>query len=249
MDGNQDFFLIKLNILEMYEVKIYKGVSYEGTINKQQLSGGHYSIVHLLNKEYNVNMALQFINNVHFCSSEFLLDYGFSIGIKDCLDYNQEDINKIVYKCFLEADNIEQNIKNEYIRECKINGILGKAKDIGMKIVKNNIDTNNFVSTITSGSKGSLFNISQITSLLGQQNVAGERIQPKLYGNRTLVHYPFEIEDETTKYESKGFIRHSFIRGLDPTEFFLHSITGKFCLKVVSKILLVISFQIWQHIL
>ena len=209
------------------EVKIYKGVLYEGTINKQQLNGGHYSIVHLLCKEYDVHTSLRFINDVHFCSTQFLLSYGFSIGIHDCLDYNQTEIDKVVHKGFLEADEIEKNIKNEYIRECKINGALGKTKDIGMNIVKEKIDCNNFISTITSGSKGSIFNISQITSLLGQQNVGGERIQPQLYGDRTLIHYDFEDLDEVSKYESKGFIKHSFIRGLEPEEFFFHSITGR----------------------
>ena len=209
------------------EVKIYKGVLYEGTINKQQLNGGHYSIVHLLCKEYDVHTSLRFINNVHFIATQFLNEFGFSIGIYDCLDYNQNEIDKVVHKGFLEADEIEKNVKNEYIRECKINGALGKTKDIGMNIVREKIGCNNFISTITSGSKGSIFNISQITSLLGQQNVGGERIQPQLYGDRTLIHYPFEDLDEISKYESKGFIKHSFIRGLEPEEFFMHSITGR----------------------
>ena len=224
-----DFNLFQKNNANPKEpvVKIYKGVLYEGTINKKQLNGGHYSIVHLLYKEYNVQTALKFINNVHFIATQFLLSYGFSIGIHDCLDYTQKEIDNVVHKGFLEADEIEKNIRNPYIKEVKINGVLGKTKDIGMNLVKDKIDNNNFISTITSGSKGSIFNISQITSLLGQQNIDGERIQPQLYGNRTLIHYKFEDLDENDKYESKGFIKHSFIRGLDPKEFFFHSISGR----------------------
>lgn len=224
-----DFNYTKTNKANPEEptVKIHKGVLYEGTINKSQLNGSQYSIVHLLYKEYDVNTALRFINNIQFCATQFLLVYGFSIGIYDCLDYNQDEIDKVVHKAFLEGDEIEKNISNEYIREVKINGALGKAKDIGMNIVKERINSNNFISTITSGSKGSIFNIAQITSLLGQQNIGGERIQPQLYGDRTLMHYPFENLTDIEKYESKGFIKNSFIRGLDPEEFFFHSQSGR----------------------
>ena len=47
---------------------------------------------------------------------------------------------------------------------------------------------------------------------------------PQIYGERTLPHYDFELSDDD-KYESKGFIKHSFIRGLEPEEMFFHAIT------------------------
>ena len=46
---------------------------------------------------------------------------------------------------------------------------------------------------------------------------------------RSLPHYPINNEnlDDDLKYESKGFIRNCFAKGLSPKEFFLHSITGR----------------------
>ncbi|NDB90946.1 MAG: hypothetical protein EB166_09110, partial [Thaumarchaeota archaeon] len=41
---------------------------------------------------------------------------------------------------------------------------------------------------IRSGSKGNWFNISQVTGLVGQQNVMGKRLE-KHWGGRTLPHY------------------------------------------------------------
>jgi DNA-directed RNA polymerase beta' subunit len=109
-----------------------------------------------------------------------------------------------------------------------------------MKIAKDYMGTNNFIDTITSGSKGSLFNIAQITSLLGQQCIDSSRFKQKMYGGRTMPYYqmattdPKEYETEYSqdasmvdKYESRGFISNSFINGLNPCEFFLHACTGR----------------------
>ena len=87
----------------------------------------------------------------------------------------------------------------------------------------------NFVSTVTSGSKGDYFNIAQITGILGQQNHAGQRITPTLTNKtRTLPFYPINEElPKDMEYESRGFIKNSFIHGLNPREFWFHSITGR----------------------
>jgi DNA-directed RNA polymerase II subunit RPB1 len=90
--------------------------------------------------------------------------------------------------------------------------------------------TNNFLATVTSGAKGDYFNIAQITGLLGQQNLNGERIQPMLNNfSRTLPHYPVEKVhyNEDMSFESRGFIRSSFIHGLKPREYFFHAMTGR----------------------
>ena len=63
---------------------------------------------------------------------------------------------------------------------------------------------------------------------MGQQNFSGERIQATLNNNtRTLQHYSFDIKDKETEYESHGFIKNSFIYGLNPREFWFHAITGR----------------------
>ena len=65
----------------------------------------------------------------------------------------------------------EKTTSNPLIKEAKINEALSKARDIGMKLAKDALaDDNNFISTVTSGSKGDYFNIAQIAGLLGQQN-------------------------------------------------------------------------------
>ena len=87
---------------------------------------------------------------------------------------------------------------------------------------------NGFVCTVTSGSRGDFFNIAQITGILGQTNVSGQRIQPMLNkGKRTLPHYQFEETDIERKFESRGFIKNSFIKGLNLREFWFHAMSGR----------------------
>ena len=129
----------------------------------------------------------------------------------------------------VEAEGIENTITNPFIREAKVNMALGRAKDIGMRIAKESMSSeNNFIDTVTSGSKGDFFNIARITGLLGQQNLLGKRIGPQLNkGRHTLPHYPFEMDSKSMEYESRGFISHSFMHGLTPHEFWFHAMSGR----------------------
>ena len=212
-----------------HTVHIYDGVLYEGVINKKNLGSSHTSITRLLYKEYNENVAEQFVNNVQFLAYEWLLYHGFSVGISDCIATKTEQINEVITRCFIEAKGVEETTNNKRIREIKINAALSKARDNGMKLAKDALDqNNNFVSTVTSGSKGDYFNIAQITGLLGQQNFQGKRIMPTLNNyTRTLPHYPVGDITKEMDFESKGFIKNSFIHGLNPREFWFHAITGR----------------------
>ena len=212
-------------------VKIYKGVLYEGAINKSDVGGSCNSIIQLLYKEYGKEFTATFVDNIQFLTNAWLTFAGFTVGIKDCLATKTAEISLVIDRCFLEAKGIEETTYHEGIKEARVNGALSKARDIGLRIAKNALDPkNNFLATVNSGSKGDFFNIAQITGLLGQQNITGKRI-PKHFnhGRRTLPHYP-KSEKEMTKemdYESRGFIRHSFIHGLNPQEFYFHAMTGR----------------------
>jgi DNA-directed RNA polymerase beta' subunit len=208
---------------------IHKGVIVDGFVTKKQLKGTHHSFISILNKNYSSDVALHFINNVQFLGNAYMLYHGFSIGISDCLIPRTQAVKEKVLHCFTEATYFEETVKNDFIREAKINMTLSKAKDIGMKLAKESLDKhNNFISTVSSGSKGDFFNIAQIMGLLGQQNVAGKRIPAQLNkGRRTLHSYPMEMTDKEQEFESRGFIRSSFLKGLTPQEFWFHAMSGR----------------------
>lgn len=226
-----DFNYVKKNDADPSEpiVKIFRGVMYEGALNKSMLGASHNSIIQCLHKEYGMDVSMDFVNNIQFITNAFLLFHGFSLGIGDCIPKKTSLIQDTVAKSLVEAKTISETAHHPRIKEAKINSTLGKAKDVGMRIAKEAMNSDNaFISTVTSGSRGDFFNIAQIGGILGQQNVMAQRIQPVLNKNRrTLPHYKFGELNVEKEFESRGFIRHSFMKGLNPQEFFFHAMSGR----------------------
>lgn len=178
---------------------------------------------------YDADTTVQMINNLTFISNQWLYHRSFSIGLEDCLTTTKTMIPETIQRCFTESKQLEEQISHPGIRESRVQGCLNKARDVGMKMSKDGLDKkNNFLSTLNSGSKGDFFNIAQIAGCLGQQNFRGTRIENYLnHGKRSLFHNDWVITNDKDKYESRGFIRHSFLRGLNPREAFFHSMPGR----------------------
>jgi DNA-directed RNA polymerase beta' subunit len=213
-------------------VIIENGVLIEGAMDKSILGNDHGSLIQILNKEYGVQVVSNFIDNVQFLGNAWLLVHGFSVGLEDCMITSEKSVSIIddtITQCYTKAEGIEETTRNEGIREIRITAALSQARDIGMKISKEAMRMeNNFLTTVSSGAKGDFFNIAQITSLLGQQNLEGKRVAHTIsHKKRTLPHYPFGKLPKEREYESRGFIRNSFIHGLTPEEFFFHAMSGR----------------------
>jgi DNA-directed RNA polymerase beta' subunit len=213
-------------------VKIWRGVLYEGALDKNILGSVHNSLIQIIHKESGPEEASHFIDCIQFCTNEWNLIKLFTIGLGDCLvtsDEKQQEINDVIHKSYIEAEEIKSTTTHSGIREMRVNATLNKAKDVGLRIAKDALHkNNNFLSTVKSGSKGDFFNITQITGLLGQQNLRGGRVPLYLnHGRRSLPHYPFENVSPEMEYESRGFISSSFINGLNPREFYFHAMSGR----------------------
>ncbi|MFX0005261.1 MAG: DNA-directed RNA polymerase subunit A' [Promethearchaeota archaeon] len=73
-----------------------------------------------------------------------------------------------------------------------------------------------------SGARGNILNLGQMSAVVGQQAIRGERIN-RGYSMRTLPH--FKINDLSPK--SRGFVSSSYRNGLKPVEFFFHAMGGR----------------------
>lgn len=217
---------------EEFTVIIREGVFLEGALDKSTLGSAHGSIIQILNKEYGPDITSNFIDNIQFLGNAWLLIYGFSIGLEDCMITSEKSILAIkdtLTQCYTKAQGIEETTQNPGIREIRVTASLSQAKDIGMKIAKDAMKPdNNFLVSVKSAAKGDFFNIAQLTGLLGQQNLEGKRVAYQMnHGKRSLPHYPFEGLDCERSYESRGFVRNSFIHGLNPFEFWFHAMSGR----------------------
>jgi DNA-directed RNA polymerase beta' subunit len=209
-------------------ILIEDGIIYKGVLDKRVISKGNYSITQLIYLEYGADVTINFLSNVQFITDSWLVNRGFSIGIKECYA-DRTKVIETVEECFDQADKSVAFSTSELLREGKINAALNKARDIGIKMSRNNLKGDNSLNImISSGAKGDFVNIAQISGVLGQQNLNGRRIEPiQSEGLRTLSQYPFEITERKYKYESRGFIAGSFLNGLNPCEFFFHAMSGR----------------------
>ncbi|OAY83900.1 DNA-directed RNA polymerase I subunit 1 [Ananas comosus] len=72
------------------------------------------------------------------------------------------------------------------------------------------------------GAKGGLVNMTQISSLLGQQELEGKRV-PRMVSGKTLPCFP----PWDTSSRSGGFIGDRFLTGLHPQEYYFHCMAGR----------------------
>ncbi len=73
-----------------------------------------------------------------------------------------------------------------------------------------------------SGARAKMLNISEVAGMVGQQSVRGGRLNRGYYG-RTLPH--FKVNDIGAL--ARGFVQSSYKEGLNPLEYFMHSIGGR----------------------
>jgi hypothetical protein len=107
--------------------------------------------------------------------------------------------------------------------EIRVKSILDELRSIAGKVSNQNLSsTNKPLIMFLSGAKGALINIAQMIALVGQQNVGGQRIQNG-FVERTLPHFDHKCQSA----KSRGFVAHSFYDGLDPDEFFFHTMSGR----------------------
>lgn len=189
---------------------IQDGVFVDGVFEKNMVN----LCIKILYKDYGEKIVSAFIDNVQFMSNRWLLERGFTIHAEDCLKFEKESPD-IMKNSFIKAQTLGKIIKTPSIKEAKTISILTACTDQCMKKSKDALaPSNNFKVTEESGAKGSIFNICQITSLLGQQTIDGRRVSG-------LVH------PQDNDFKNRGFIERSFVEGLSPREFFHHAMAGR----------------------
>jgi DNA-directed RNA polymerase beta' subunit len=195
------------------KVTIKNGVFVSGILEKNMVS----SIIKIIYKDYGERVVSNFIDNIQFVTNKYLIEKGFTINAADCLkNQNTAEETRMLSKlAFMKAASLKEVTINPFIREQKILGVLNSCTDQSMKKSKDGLSPlNNFKVTEESGSKGSIFNICQITSLLGQQTIDGKRV----YG---LIH------PQDNEFKNRGYIERSFVEGLTPREFLHHAMAGR----------------------
>jgi DNA-directed RNA polymerase II subunit RPB1 len=217
-------------------ITLENGKLVKGLMNKGAFAASSEGIMQTIYNDFGPNRAGQFINDIQNIVTKFNLFTGFSVGPSDLItnaeteDYVKESLEMGRKKVSEIMSSVHAgNFLNETGRpdgEELENQIMNALKEVTSKINEQSLKSlpqdNRMIEMVNSGSKGSGLNITQMMALLGQQLVAGRRIQYTLQ-DRTLPHFA-KYDDGA---ESRGFVENSFISGIRPAEFFFHAMGGR----------------------
>ena len=227
-DENEDYETSN-NVLE-----IRNGEFMRGQLDKKCF--GNNGITHRIFNDFGNRPASDFIDNLQNIITEYMKSSAFSVGISDliadkkttdsiiqAITAQKQEVQSIIDKVHMGLFENNTSYTNMEEFESSVNNVLNEARKQAGSIGRKSLSKNNrFLMIVNSGSKGSLINISQMISCVGQQNVEGKRI-PYGFDSRTLPHY--------SKYDdspgSRGFVENSYITGLTAPELFFHAMGGR----------------------
>jgi len=224
VDSDEAFVIIKNGRLQ------------QGTVDENSIGAFKGRILDRVIRDHGMDAGRAFIDNATRLGIAAATMFGFTTSINDedipdeaqhkiaeGLDDAMKQIHKLV-KAFEEGEleslpgrSIEETLEMEIMR------VTGKARDMAGEIAGEHLGLeNSAVIMAKSGARGSMLNLSQMSGVVGQQAVRGERIH-RGYQYRTLPHF----KKGDLGASAKGFVASSYKKGLTPTEYFFHSMGGR----------------------
>jgi len=194
------------------------------------------SLLHRIIKDYGSARGREFLNHLCRLLNMFMTMRGFTYSydemelppaaqkrIGQIITDSEEAINRLIkqYKDRTLSRLPGQTLADSF--EIYVMNELAEARDKAGRTAENAFGPNNSGLIMTqTGARGSSLNIGQMTAVVGQQSVRGKRIM-RGYLERALPH--FKLGDPSPK--ARGFVDASYRQGLDPVEFFFHSMGGR----------------------
>lgn len=219
------------NVLEIIDGKYIRGQAEKGVFGS-----GTKGILNRICNDFGNMACSNYIDDLQQIITEYMKTSAYSVGISDLISNSEttervlrvimekmNDVKDIIDKVHLGILENNSGKSNVQEFEIQVGNVLNNATSETGKIGVKSLDkSNRFVKIVKSGSKGSMLNISQMISCLGQQSIDGKRV-PYGFDNRTLPH--FSKYDDSP--EARGFVKNSYISGLTAPELFFHAMGGR----------------------
>jgi len=219
------------------EVFSIKGGKIEsGVIDEHVFGVEGGELLKALDREVGRSKTIKTLELAFALGVNYLSRHGFTISVADLMV--NEKVKKMSEDIIKDAEKETNDIidsfnsgkleiipgkTSEETREIKILQALNGIRTKIGKIVGKEVHSSNPISVMmNSGAGGNVLNITQMACCVGQQALWGKRINIG-YTNRTLSF--FKEGDLSPK--SRGFVYNSFLKGLEPYEFFFGAITGR----------------------
>ena len=217
-------------------VVIRNGRLIKGTIDENAVGAFKGRIIERIARLYGLDEAKRFIDRMTRLAVGTITYLGFTTGIDDN-DLPKEalrKIRKVISEAVRKVDELVEAYRNgtleplpgkslEDTLEQKIMQTLSKARDQAGEIAGKHLGfTRSTVVMAKSGARASMLNLTQMTAALGQQSVRGQRLHRGYY-QRPLPHFK---RGDLGAF-ARGFVASSYKKGLEPVEYFFHSMGGR----------------------
>ncbi len=220
---------------------VVKNGKVEGTLDKRAIGAEDGRLLDAIVQTNGPEQGAKFLDDFTRLSIAACTSLGFTTGIDD------EDLSfdalQSIRNANTEAGVLVQDALDKFGKEGKgyetrpgrtpretleedIMVILDQGKQEAGDVAKDELaqsgSTNAAVNMAISGARGSMDNLNMMAGSIGQAKVRGKRLE-RGYNERVLPHF----RRGGRAAADRGFIASSFKRGLEPTEFFMLSISGR----------------------
>ncbi|HIC75172.1 MAG TPA: DNA-directed RNA polymerase subunit A', partial [Candidatus Poseidoniales archaeon] len=220
------------------EVKVTADGNVTGTIDKRGIGAEDGRLLDAVVQTHGTDVGAEFINRMTKMTIATCTAIGFTTGIDDedlppqaieeIASINvraSEDVDTELAKFGIDGRKYETRPGRTPIETLEENilQLLDSAKGESGNVAKSYLgDDNSAVIMATSGARGSMDNLAMMAGSIGQPKVRGKRLE-RGYQDRVLSHFARGVKGS----REKGFVASSFKKGLEPTEFFMLSISGR----------------------
>jgi DNA-directed RNA polymerase I subunit RPA1 len=219
MEGLGNFFEIKMN-LEFYNYSrrnVFTRKTKDELAHYKMLPEAREHIEKLMQLQ-NIKIENLFSQNEGNVENEENVDN--QIELSEEAATTLKELREKYYENILKDDSIEANI--DTVIKNSINKYSSECVDTWLKGLMKTFPKNYFACMVQTGAKGSKVNHTQVTCMLGQQELEGRRV-PRMASGRTLPSFePFDPNPR-----SGGLITDRFSTGIRPQEFFFHCMAGR----------------------
>ena len=220
---------------------VVKNGKVEGTLDKRAIGAEDGRLLDAIVQTNGPELGAKFLDDFTRLSIAACTSLGFTTGIDD-EDLSAEALQSIK-NANIEAGVLVQAALDKFGKDGRgyetrpgrtpretleedIMVILDQGKQEAGDVAKNELaqsgSTNAAVNMAISGARGSMDNLNMMAGSIGQAKVRGKRLE-RGYNERVLPHF----RRGGRAAADRGFISSSFKRGLEPTEFFMLSISGR----------------------
>ncbi|KJE89112.1 RNA polymerase I largest subunit [Capsaspora owczarzaki ATCC 30864] len=223
-----------------------------GILDKSQFGASAFGLVHACYELYGADVAGRLLTAFSRLFTIFLQYHGFTIGVEDLVLTPDADAARVkllraatnvgaeeTARFVGQADSSDTELLKSNVLRIFRSDEQSAALDSVMKTRLNKLTSdvisacipdgqrvafpeNNLSLMINSGAKGSKVNHSQISSLLGQQELEGRRV-PVMVSGKTLPS--FQAFDASAR--AGGYVTDRFLTGIRPQEYFFHCMAGR----------------------